>query len=1129
MASSANGSVKPTPIMPASQVSVQMEETRDALLSELVASRQWERVAVTVTQGVSVALREHALLAALQDCQWDCLTQLLQQGVSLELRDQVLMEAVRHSQWSSVLTAATLGVSAGHRDTAFHKAARYKQWGCVDRLLALGVSQSQKDAALQRAVQHQQWDFVSRLVQAGISHQQRGLVIETALDKELWQLVAQIVDAGVRQQQRDMAAQEAVRLLQGKQLTVTVHGELWQLVDQLVETGISQQQRDTVIQAASQHGQWHLVYQLVQAGVSLEQRNHAIIAAVHHQQWSCVVSLLKASVSFEQRDNAVKEFILRSNLWDQLHEVVSLCDDPTQKELAVLSAIEHSQWSCVMQLVQLGLNQTLKEHIVDMARTSIVQTSSMCGTQKQLDCAIEVLRQGGVSDEHKQWVVDELFRQHHWQRVLDLLTEGTLAAEMTRFTLLAALTYKEYYAFMAIVRTHCVTDLMLSEAMTSAVYVGVYNVVHSIIRTTRSGLRVFKQLCLKQHWMVHAPADLIKNLVEVREVDLAFFLAATHFLWDSVIELYDRDLVTKKTRKLALQLAIRHRAWSHVTKMTDTSDLRRIAFWGAVRQGEWKLALQLCEQGLAFSKRYIIFAIQICLINGQWEFVTGYCQRYADVSNRKTLLKHAIETTVKCDLLNCFLNISHVSEKTQQHLTGETDTLRIACDAALGSGRSDYVLSLCLADSDNGNRFYWRKVRGIAMESGIKAEKWDLVQELVDEHDAKLSEEQFVKCIQKIVPARDCWYKCAPFLDACCKDTFLQEIEEEWMDIDTNQASHFVDWCRKTAFGNLALIVSLLTRNWSLATAVVDELGGSIAMRISSSAVEFALDNGALDTTVSLLQYAEVDEYFLDFDVISDADLKCILMKCQEKRMHTWVVHIAGSVEKWDVVDATLEICEDQTLINKTLRHAQYSSQWNLIMRHIDRSSLDEEDVYGIIRYAVLDGNDDAAQCVKGLLEKVDPVSNTGNSSPTLLNYAVQSSGNKVTMLRLCLGAGLSTRQRQLAPDINSPVRQAVKDHQFPLVRLLHESGACSNSELYQLKTDATLRGQLERQGHGELSLYVDQTASNPLPLQNLCRLAVASCIGCRPGRRDRVASLDVPWCVKDYLCFTDFHHAVVP
>lgn len=666
---------------------------------------------------------------------------------------------------------------------------------------------------------------MSNLLQAGISQQKRDLALNTALDNQLWQLVAQLVEAGVSQRQRNLATQATV-----------------------------------------QHGQWYLVSKLVQAGISPEERERAVRAAVVQQQWSCVKDLLKAGVT-------VKD-VVRLKLWEQLPKVVALCDDLTQVEHAVKKAIKHCQWSCVTRLVPLGLSEDLKERVLDEA----VEWG-------HVDCAIEMLRLG-VSEEEQQRIVDLLFRHRMGNCVVDLLTEGTLTTVMLGFILHTALSYHEQGAFMSIVQLHCVTDRTLSQSMTVAACLCLFDLLHSLIRSTGSGRRVFKQLCLKQHWTGHVPLAMIRTLCETQETDLALHLAAANHLWDIVLDLYDGDQVKNSTRGLAFSLAIHHGAWFHVILLIQRSGSgkrkHRLAFVGAVRQGEWRVALQLCDQGLEVSHSDVKFAIQTCLNNGHWQFVTEYCRRLGYVARKQTLIKFAIKTCVKENLLNCFLSLSHAPENRELIMYWhDWHVLAVACDTALQAGRCDYVLSLCLDDGDRGNPLYWQRVKIFAVESSIKARKWDLMLELAQDNKAQFSAEHFVLCIQKIVKARACWYKCMPFLNAWCKDTeaCLEEISAEWHDKRIKQTSLLVEWCTKNAFGNLALFAALLSGHWSLASQVADELKHAIDRGVIGKAAGFAINRGALDTAVCLLQYTDVEDLPLDGDDIPVEDMRNLLDK----------------------------------------------------------------------------------------------------------------------------------------------------------------------------------------------------------------------------------------------------------
>ena len=127
-------------------------------------------------------------------------------------------------------------------------------------------------------------------------------------------------------------------------------------------------------------------------------------------------------------------------------------------------------------------------------------------------------------------------------------------------------------------------------------------------------------------------------------------------------------------------------------------------------------------------------------------------------------------------------------------------------------------------------------------------------------------------------------------------------------------------------------------------------------------------------------------------------------------------------------------------------------------------------------------------------------------------------------MVLLCIKAGVSTHQQ--ADDLCiSSVEIALNWCYFsPLstIKGLFESGACSHDELRRLKNDTNIKIRLETRNQTRILQFMEEAARTPRSLQNLCRLLVSHLIGCWPGRENRILSLPVPQCVKDFLMFAD-------
>lgn len=168
------------------------------------------------------------------------------------------------------------------------------------------------------------------------------------------------------------------------------------------------------------------------------------------------------------------------------------------------------------------------------------------------------------------------------------------------------------------------------------------------------------------------------------------------------------------------------------------------------------------------------------------------------------------------------------------------------------------------------------------------------------------------------------------------------------------------------------------------------------------------------------------------------------------------------------------------------------------------------------------------------LLHKVDLCHATQLFGNSLLQKAVRSACNREEMVRLCIRSGISTREFcnescsgnslpvVVSVGLDRPLKEATYNGQLSLVKLLYQSGATSNEELYRLKTDGSLKTRLETQGRGDIVQYLEQAASSPRSLQDLCRLRVSHLIGCRPGRAQRIQSLPLTLIVRDLVSFND-------
>ncbi|KAK7469873.1 hypothetical protein BaRGS_00036093 [Batillaria attramentaria] len=672
--------------------------------------------------------------------------------------------------------------------------------------------------------------------------------------------------------------------------------------------------------------------------------------------------------------------------------------------------------------------------------------------------------------------------------------------------------------------------------------------------STDKNRRVFKQLCLKQQWGRDTALYLYSILLVQHETDLAFHVAYTQGVWDAVLQLYHSNGISNKSRKSALKRAIRQGAWNHVIQMTrdklaqqlDACDVemgerevgdsvadqcdacedvtrerdfydsvttqrdRRLAFVEAVRQGEWRWAMRLCENGLTVTYSDLKFALNTCVSLDHWKHI-GQIRLFSDDPRHYwRMLNLTLKAIIEADNLPAYLQLCNEADGVD----GEK-MLKTVLRKAFLADKSDFLVAACQRPVEFRRRAH---VCGLAQEIGIKLQKWDMVRELVEKIDPWFGTDRFVMCVDLIADKQYVWQTCAVFLELWCEKNdmlvFDEVLGETRAKLNPLATQCFAEWCSDQSFCHVGLLLSLASKSWSTVDCVVDSQGTRLCTEFLREGFRVAVRAGKFDVAVSFLSHLSLDDfedsYFLS--EFSDPDM---ILKCRERGLENWVVQLAISLEKWGLVSSEIKTCTDQSVIDHTAKEAATAEEWTLVRSLLDRCSDDQNLLIHLLKSAVDLGNTD---CVKALLKRVDPISGFKN----ILYEAVCSCSNREEVVRLCILSGVSTYQRSVKVTFFSPMTRALQTGQLPLVRLLHESGSISNSELHLLKNDADITVQLERQRRQDIVQYVNQAASNPASLQHLCRLTVSHLVGCRPGRQDRVASLPVPWCVQEYLSFAD-------
>nr|KAG5690185.1 hypothetical protein BaRGS_016576 [Batillaria attramentaria] len=319
------------------------------------------------------------------------------------------------------------------------------------------------------------------------------------------------------------------------------------------------------------------------------------------------------------------ELVLRQavsqNQWENVPKLVKSCNRPELTDLALREAVNRSQWSCVRHLVKLELlTKDQRDFICDKAISL-----------GHFDCAVELLRQG-VSPLNSQCIVFEVFMGKKWRLIVEMLRQGRfLSKEESKLVFSAAVRFRQWEAFKEVLQYQRPSDQTVREAMAAAVNTLDHDFLQTLIRSTRNGLRVLKQLCLKEQWSMPTACCVCVNLCR-QEGDLAFLVAATHDLWTFALHLYEEESVNKNSRRFALRRATRRGIWHLVVQMasrgvTEQNERRR-AFLGVVRQGEWSWALKLLDAGVNVKKRDVRFTVQTCLCLKLWQGVVEVCLRF---------------------------------------------------------------------------------------------------------------------------------------------------------------------------------------------------------------------------------------------------------------------------------------------------------------------------------------------------------------------------------------------------------------------------------------------------------------------------------------------------------------------
>ncbi|XP_070183742.1 uncharacterized protein [Littorina saxatilis] len=1029
--------------------------------------------------------QQETFLPAVRDCQWHRVRQLVQQGSSLEQRDVAVSQAVSHSQWGLVAQLVQLGISQQCRDLAVHKAARYCLWDTVDELVAAGVSNEKRDFLLQRGLRHRQWALVSLLLSLGVGQEPRGLVVTAALEHGQWGLVL-----------------DALRL------------------------GVSQELRGVVVTTALEHGQWELVLDTIRLGVSQDLRDLVLTKALEHGQWGLVLEALRLGVKQEQVTKVFQEVVSQKR-WEYVPSLVKLCSNNDHTDFVLREAIRSCQWECVRELIKTGLTP---------AQQGLVCREAL--EWAHFDCAVELLRQGCEPDCAER-IVLEAFRLNRCQDLILLLTEHDIGPRMREVILGTAKSYERWDEYLMILKGIGAKEQEMVYLVTTALHTINVLVILRLLSLFGFARRVFKQVLLTTQFSEHDIIILQTVLVDDHP-DLVFYMFISQELWNCVLSMFQDSRVSVIQRRFALRHAIRKRAWKVVRKMAKSRAMcrrgRRYAFLQAARLGKWRLALKV-STFFKVSERDKLFALRMWLQYGFWDCLTGVYNEWCEFDrywsswqwqDTISLLHVVVEESIIADKIELFKDaISRMDvDDINSGLVIQTAMKYLNCN---------FIFELCRTNNDPDD------VK-TALTFAAKHRKWNAIADFLkaphdyldvscESLDGEFYSDVLLLCLRAILPEKNVWPLVIPALDAFCGildkyDALGWEHEESDADTTMN-IERLTEWCMSASYKNICLVLFTIHASEDRFMEVVDQVGSSVESEVISFCFVLAVAKGAWESAASCLQFMPVeDARIIVRDLQDGAEYSNLIGKCRQRGQQTWAIYIAVFTEDWDNVTTDIECCQEVGVVDYVVTHASVHGQWNIVQNQLHKCSPDTNIQCKILRLAVQAGQ---SEICTALISKVDIVQE-GVSIQSLLYKAVSSSGDREEMVKLCIEFGFSTHIKTCTCTSahgcsvcwDCPMKTALSNGQMPLVKLLHKAGACSNRQLFRCKENADLRNRLQGQGRHDIVEYLDHAAATPRALQDLCRLQVSHLIGCRPGRVERVMSLDMPWPAKDLINFED-------
>lgn len=246
-------------------------------------------------------------------------------------------------------------------------------------------------------------------------------------------------------------------------------------------------------------------------------------------------------------------------------------------DLVLQAAYQDGQWKVVTELIHIGLTTAQQDMVCDedLEGGLLLCVTTIICRDLGTDCVQNMMRH--ISKQIPWESLHAIFDQHNIQPPFRNIIRKYLTACVERKF----------------------RDCELSQAFISAIDNDNQLLAACLLSLgPGSTRRIFKQVAMKTEFSNQAAiTKLLDYLVERDDLDLAFHLAVTQKRWSRVIAMYESQGVSSRSRRLALQHAVKSCAEDVVKKLAaskSTSDReRRHAFLQAFRLGDLFMAMYL--------------------------------------------------------------------------------------------------------------------------------------------------------------------------------------------------------------------------------------------------------------------------------------------------------------------------------------------------------------------------------------------------------------------------------------------------------------------------------------------------------------------------------------------------------